>query len=136
MRVATDTRVQTVGGEKSVTGLGLEPRDKICDGIIIDTESKSTPLLCTSTCINFIPETMHLKGIKRTHHMVRRQLWNINVIISLPGRKKKVLLLFDYACHPCTGTMLIFSVYLSVCLMSQPEGWTKHFGKIKVYKVK
>ena len=49
--------------------------------------------------------------------------------------KKKVLLLFDYACHPCTGTMLIFSVYLSVCLMSQPEGWTCITAKLKYIKV-
>ena len=47
------------------------------------------------------------------------------------AKKKKGLLLFDYACHPCTGTMLIFSVYLSVCLMSQPEGWTIIWGKVK-----
>ncbi len=44
--------------------------------------------------------------------------------VQMQGEKKKGLLLFEYACHPCTGTMLIFSVYLSVCLMSQPEGWT------------
>ena len=48
--------------------------------------------------------------------------------------KKKCLFLFDYACHPCTGTMLIFSVYLSVCLMSQPEGWTHTNGKVKYIK--
>ena len=48
---------------------------------------------------------------------------------STGGVRKKGLLLFDYACHPCTGTMLIFSVYLSVCLMSQPEGWTLTFPK-------
>lgn len=47
------------------------------------------------------------------------------------SKEKKGLLLFDYACHPCTGTMLIFSVYLSVCLMSQPEGWTIIWGKVK-----
>ena len=46
------------------------------------------------------------------------------------AKKKKGLLLFDYASHPCTGTMLIFSVYLSVCLMSQPEGWTIIWSKI------
>ena len=49
----------------------------------------------------------------------------------MQGDKKKVLLLFDFACHPCTGTMLIFSVYLSVCLMSQPEGWTLITAKNK-----
>ena len=43
---------------------------------------------------------------------------------SNPEEEKKGLLLFDYACHPCTGTMLIFSVYLSVCLMSRPGGRT------------
>ena len=48
--------------------------------------------------------------------------------------KKKVLLLFDYACHPCTGTMLIFSVYLSVCLMSQPESWTIKEQKLRYIK--
>ena len=37
------------------------------------------------------------------------------------GEEKKVLLLFDFACHPCTGTMLIFSVFLSVCLMFWPK---------------
>ena len=48
--------------------------------------------------------------------------------------KKKGLLLFDYACHPCTGTMLIFSVYLSVCLMSRPEGRTMKMPNSNVYK--
>ena len=43
--------------------------------------------------------------------------------------KKKVLLLFDYACHPCTGTMLIFSVYLSVCLMPLSEDRASIEGK-------
>ena len=50
-------------------------------------------------------------------------------------RQKKVLLLFDYACHPCTGTMLIFSVLLSVCLMPLPEGRAIISGDIKMYKV-
>ena len=40
-------------------------------------------------------------------------------------QKKKGLLLFDYACHPCKGTMLIFCAYLSVCLVSQPKGQLK-----------
>ncbi len=53
-----------------------------------------------------------------------------------PREKKKVLLLFEYACHPCTGTMLIFSVYLSVCLMSQPEGWTTYMEKLKYINIK
>ena len=35
--------------------------------------------------------------------------------------KKKGSLLFDYACHSCSETMLIFSVYISVCLMSDPR---------------
>ena len=41
------------------------------------------------------------------------------ILVSLSAGKmqKKGSLLFDYACHPCTGTMLIFSVYLSVLLM-------------------
>jgi hypothetical protein len=34
---------------------------------------------------------------------------------------KKGLLLFDFACHPCTGTMLIFSVCQSVCSMLGPK---------------
>lgn len=49
--------------------------------------------------------------------------------------KKKVLLLFDYACHPCTGTMLIFSVYLSVCLMPLSEDRASIVGEKIVYKV-
>ena len=49
--------------------------------------------------------------------------------------KKKVLILFDYAYHPCTGTMLIFSVLLSVCLMPLPEGRAIISGDIKIYKV-
>ena len=32
-------------------------------------------------------------------------------------------------------TMLIFSVYLSVCLMSQPEGWTQKEAKFKYIKL-
>ena len=46
------------------------------------------------------------------------------VVLQVPPRvkrKKKLLFLFDYACHPCTGTMLIFSVYLAVCLMPDPK---------------
>ena len=36
-------------------------------------------------------------------------------------QKKKVLFLFDYACHPLPGTMLIFSVNLAVCVMPSPK---------------
>ena len=36
-------------------------------------------------------------------------------------QEKKFAYLFDFTCHPCTGTMLIFSVYLSVCVMSPSE---------------
>jgi hypothetical protein len=47
--------------------------------------------------------------------------------------KKKWNALFDYACHPCTGTMLIFSVYLSVCLTSRsigPDSLRRYFFRI------
>ena len=49
---------------------------------------------------------------------------------------KKGLLLFDYACHSCSETMLIFSVYLSVCLMSDHEGPANKDGIIKIYIAK
>ena len=62
---------------------------------------------------------------------VGRSLRLLQVKLHIAGGEKKVLLLFDFACHPCTGTMLIFSVYLSVCLMSQPEGWTTLRAKNK-----
>ena len=45
--------------------------------------------------------------------------------------EKKGSLLFDYACHPCTGTMLIFSVYLSVLLMP-PSRSPGPFPEMKV----
>ena len=45
--------------------------------------------------------------------------------------QKKGSLLFDYACHPCTGTMLIFSVYLSVLLMPRSRS-PGPFSKVKV----
>ena len=47
---------------------------------------------------------------------------------------KKSSLLFDYACHSCSETMLIFSVYLSVCLMPDHEGRANSKCALLVYK--
>ena len=46
---------------------------------------------------------------------VGRSLRLLQVKLHIAGGEKRVLLLFDFVCHPCTGTMLIFSVYFSVC---------------------
>ena len=42
-------------------------------------------------------------------------------IVAKVKAEKKVLFLFDYACHPLPGTMLIFSVNLAVCVMPSPK---------------
>ena len=59
----------------------------------------------------------------------------VHTLGGLGKIEKKGSLLFDYACHPCTGTMLIFSVYLSVLLMprSRSPGPLSKL-KLNIYK--
>ena len=51
------------------------------------------------------------------------------------GMQKKGLLLFDYACHSCSETMLIFSVYLSVCLKSSTSAGLSRVCFQNIYSI-
>ena len=44
-----------------------------------------------------------------------------------------MLILFDFACHPCTGSHANLLCILSCLCNAQPEGWAGGEGKNVVY---
>jgi hypothetical protein len=68
---------------------------------------------------------------RRWENCVRMIGWCDDVLYQ--GIKKSSLL-FDYACHSCSETMLIFSVYLSVCLMPDHKDRAKKKVYFNIYK--
>jgi hypothetical protein len=71
--------------------------DLLCNGRIFRLKIELDLLITTATKNPQVRQSFPTKN---------SQVW-FGVVVK---NAKKVLLLFDFACHPCTGTMLIFSV--------------------------